>query len=148
MFDQGVGLLETFLESVPSTIIMTAIWVRAGDVRTCENMNTIFAINSCLIIFSSVGDTNLSTIVSNQRAVFRTTFTISIISASLSLAKCLMNGVARPIGPGGTLDELMNFVVAFLASALSLMAIALCIAFTPVIIMNSDCKHQATARAA
>ena len=65
-------------------------------------------------------------------AEFFTTYAISIISAALGLAKCLKNGVARPIAPGGALDGLLTgkFVVALLASAGSLVAKGLCIAFT------------------
>ena len=113
------------MESVPSTFIMTAIWAKfkLGGSK-CENMKTIFSVNSCLVIFVSV----------ENNGVFLTTYAISIISATLGLAKCLKNGVARPIAPGGTLDGFLTgkFVVAFLASAVSLMARGLCIAFTPV----------------
>ena len=65
---------------------------------------------------------------------FFTTYIISIISASLGLAKCLKNGVARPIAPGGPLDGLLSgrFVTAFVASAVVLVAKGLCIAFTAV----------------
>ena len=67
-------------------------------------------------------------------AEFITTYTISIISAALGLAKCLKNGVARPIAPGGPLDGLLSgrFVTAFVASAVVLVAKGLCIAFTAV----------------
>ena len=37
-----------------------------------------------------------------------TTYATSIISASLGLAKCMKNGVARPIGPGGCLDGFLS----------------------------------------
>ena len=63
------------------------------------------------------------------RAEFWTTYIISIISAALGLAKCLKNGVARPIAPGGTLDGLLTgkFLLAFLASAVVLVSRGLCI---------------------
>ena len=41
IFDQDVGLLETCLESVPSTFIITVIWLTAIGV----NLNTIFGNN-------------------------------------------------------------------------------------------------------
>ena len=65
---------------------------------------------------------------------FLTTYVASIISAALGLAKCLKNGVVRPIAPGGTLDGLLTgqFLVALLASAGSLVTKGLCIAFTTV----------------
>ena len=61
---------------------------------------------------------------------FLTTYIISIISATLGLAKCLKNGVARPIAPGGTLNGLLTgkFLVAFLASLVVLVTRGVCIA--------------------
>ena len=65
------------------------------------------------------------------QAEFSTTYAISIISAALGLAKCLKNGVARPIAPGGTLDGLLTgkFLLAFLASAVVMVTRGFCIAF-------------------
>ena len=65
-------------------------------------------------------------------AEFLITYSISIISAALGLAKCLKNGVARPIGPGGTLDGLLSgkFLLAFLASGVGLVFRGTCIGFT------------------
>ena len=61
--------------------------------------------------------------------VFFTTYITSIISASLGLAKCLKNGVARPIGPGGRLDGLFSgrHLFAFFASVFCLAARGACI---------------------
>ena len=61
--------------------------------------------------------------------VFFTTYITSIISASLGLAKCLKNGVARPIGPGGRLDGLLScrHLLAFFASGFCLGARAACL---------------------
>ena len=55
------------------------------------------------------------------------TYTISIISASFGLAKCIKVGVTRTIGPGGPLDGLLSsrFVVAFFACGLVLVSRAL-----------------------
>ena len=63
------------------------------------------------------------------RDEFLTTYAISLISAALGLAKCLKNGGARPIAPGGTLDGLLTgkFLLAFLASAVVLVTRGLCI---------------------
>ena len=68
-------------------------------------------------------------------AEFFTTYAISIISAALGLAKCLKNGVARPIGPGGTLDGLLTakFLLAFLASAGVLVAEGVYISYSWVV---------------
>ena len=67
-------------------------------------------------------------------AEFFTTYTISIISAALGLAKCLKNGVARPIAPGGALDGLLSgkFLLAFLASAVVMVTRGVCIGSTLV----------------
>ena len=61
------------------------------------------------------GPNSLKNIIFNEdsaifdaQAEFFTTYATSIISASLGLAKCLKNGVARPIGPGGRLDGLLS----------------------------------------
>ena len=65
---------------------------------------------------------------------FFTTYAISIISAALGLAKCLKNGVARPIAPGGPLDGLLTgkFVLALLASGVVLVFRGACIGFVVV----------------
>ena len=67
-------------------------------------------------------------------AEFIITYHISVISAALGLAKCLKNGVARPIAPGGALDGLLTgkFLLVFMASGWTLVTKGLCIAFTLV----------------
>ena len=74
----------------------------------------------------------------DARAEFFTTYYISIISATLGLAKCLKNGVARPIAPGGTLDGLLSgkFLLAFLASAVVMVTRAVCIAIILVALIS------------
>ena len=61
---------------------------------------------------------------------FLSNYAVSIISASLGLANCLKNGVARPIAPGGPLDGLLGrqFLLAYFASSTVLLARASCIA--------------------
>ena len=65
---------------------------------------------------------------------FLITFSLSVFSASLGLAKCLKNGVARPIGDGGCLDGLLSprHLLAFFACGLCLMARAACLAIVMV----------------
>ena len=65
----------------------------------------------------------------NAHAEFFTTYATSIISASLGLAKCLKNGVARPIGPGGCLDGLLScrHLLAFFGCGLCLVARGACL---------------------
>ena len=109
-----------------------------------------YLVSACLIIFVSVSDQNrsLDSIIFNAhshslftrifgldpsyyvaRDEFLTTYAISLISAALGLAKCLKNGVARPIAPGGTLDGLLTgkFLLAFLASVVVLVTRGVCI---------------------
>jgi len=63
--------------------------------------------------------------------MFLPQFLLSLFAA-LGLAKCLKNGMANPIAPGGPLDGLLSgkFLVAMLASALVLVLRGTCIAFT------------------
>merc|ERR1719150_615992 len=62
---------------------------------------------------------------------FIITFSLSVFSASLGLAKCLKNGVARPIGDGGCLDGLLSLRtgLAFFSSAFTLTARGACLGF-------------------
>ena len=103
------------MESVPSAFIITVIWILAG-----EKINTIFGNKLISFVTGPFGDKSLFNIIFNREspslftrifglspseevavAEFFTTYAISIISAALGLAKCLKNGVARPIAPGG-----------------------------------------------
>ena len=86
------------------------------------------------MIFVSVDNESVSTIVYDHLAEFLTTYVISILSAVLGLTKCLKNGVARPIAPGGTLEGLLTwkFLIGFLASATGLLAKGFCVAFNRV----------------
>ena len=61
--------------------------------------------------------------------LFNLTFSLSCFSACLGLAKCLKNGVARPIAPGGPVDGLLSgrFILAFIASACCLVVRGYCI---------------------
>ena len=146
IFEQDLGLLETCLESVPSALIITVIWVRA----TGENLNKIFSVEINIILFvTEIKDGGLSNIIFNPDShslftrifflpptygvaltEFLKTYAISIISAALGLAKCLKNGVARPIGPSGALDGLLSgkFILAFLACGGVLVTRGFCIA--------------------
>ena len=72
IFDQNIGLHEAFLEALPTTLIITAIWDSASGYNTDEE--------------------------------FTLAFFTSVITATLGLARCLKNGVARPLGPGGCLN--------------------------------------------
>ena len=60
--------------------------------------------------------------------MFSISFSLSIFSASLGLAKCLKNGVARSIGDGGCLDGLLSarHLLAFFASLFCLVGRGVC----------------------
>ena len=79
----------------------------------------------------------LSTSEDVALAEFYTTYVISIISAALGLAKCLKNGVARPIAPGEILDGLLSgkFVLALISCCGSLVARGFCIGFSVEVIL-------------
>ena len=64
------------------------------------------------------------TFLINGLTEFYITFSLSVISACLGLAKCLKYGVARPIGAGGCLDGLLSarLLLAFFASGLCVVA--------------------------
>ena len=97
-YEEDIGLHETFLEAVPTALILTLIWVSPGKDSLQE------------VIFDGhiVAPT-----------LFLLTYSLSCFSASLGLAKCLKTGVARPISPGGPLDGLFSgrFILALIASA-------------------------------
>ena len=116
IFLQNIGLHEVFLEAVPTTLIITAILV----------INSKFSNDSSLdkILFNED-----STIVFSPETEFYTTYITSIVSASLGLAKCLKNGVVRPLGPGGCLDGLLScrHLLAFFASFFCLGARGVCL---------------------
>ena len=118
-FDQNISLHEVFLEAVPTTVIITVIWFKEG--------RTIFR-NGTFI---------------DGPSEFLITYSLSITSASLGLAKCLKNGVARPIGAGGCLDGLLSarHLLAFFASGLCLIARGFClgvaVASTIALVINS-----------
>merc|ERR1719510_2347070 len=130
IFDQDVGLFESCLEAVPSAFIMTAIFTATGRIDSSSLDIIVYNPHShslfTRIFFQDPGE-------GIALAEFLTTYIISIFSAALGLAKCLKNGVARPIAPGGTLDGLLTgkFVVALLASAAGLVARGFCVGLIP-----------------
>ena len=160
IFDQDVGLLETCLESVPSAFIITVIFLSTLG----ENLNTIFTIKLILFVTGSGPEKeakSLRNILFNPHShslrifgvppsediagiEFLTTYITSIISAALGLAKCLKNGVARPIAPGGPLDGLLSgkFLLAFLASVVGLVARGICIGFAVERVSHYPCQYS------
>ena len=69
---------------------------------------------------------------------FLITFSLSVFSASLGLAKCLKNGVARTIGDGGCLDGLLScrHLLAYFACGLCLGAKGACLGFVSTGVSN------------
>ena len=85
-YEQDIGLHETFLESVPTTLVLTVIFSKVQISRTSD-----------------------SDFVIGNNTMFLVTYSFSIFAASFGMAKCLKTGVARSIGPGGLLDGLLSF---------------------------------------
>ena len=115
-FEETIGLHEVFLEAVPSTIIMTFLLVKASPELGKVSDSIVFS-HHYLFPDKNV---SLRTVIvdyssSQSKLFFFLTFFSSVFSASLGLAKCLKNGVARIIGPGGPMDGLLSarFILAF-----------------------------------
>ena len=106
IFDQNIGLHEAFLEAVPTTLIIAAIWDSASGYNTDEEFTLAF-------------------------------FTF-VITATLGLARCLKNGVVRPLGPGGCLDGLLScrHLLAFFASLFCLGARGVCLGIVDSEVFN------------
>ena len=100
---------------------MTVIWLR-GE-RKLTRMEEIRGTGQRGLLESDLGP------------LFYTTFAISVLSASLGLAKCLKTGVARPIGSGGILDGLLSarFLLAFFASGSCFVAKGFCVAYSVMV---------------
>lgn len=118
-YDQNIGLHEVFLESVPTALIITVIAVKVAD-----NNNDSDSLSLGQIIFDDG-------LFIDGYTEFFITFSLSVISACVGLAKCLKNGVARTIGAGGRLDGLLSarHLLAFLACGLCLVARGVCLGF-------------------
>ena len=141
-YDQNIGLHEVFLESVPTVLIVTVIfWLSCKNILIFETVSRVdFHRNTILCLLYNivtVNDRSLDDIMFGEGTFIKGTdynpggfdefliaFFLSVFSASLGLAKCLKNGVARPIGDGGCLDGLLScrHLLAFFACALCLVA--------------------------
>ena len=96
---------------------------------------TQFAINQIDNIVTGDKNQGLGNILGGNGTItdgfieFLITFSLSVFSASLGLAKCLKNGVARPIGDGGCLDGLLScrHLLAFFACGLCLVTRGFCL---------------------
>ena len=93
---QSVAMHETFMESVPTFLIMTFLMVRAFNDETLQS-----------IIFDY---TRLDSVL-----LFVTTFSSSGLSSCFGLTKCLKNSVAAVIAPVGPAEGVLSarFVLAF-----------------------------------
>ena len=90
-YEKNIGLVEAFLEAVPTTFII-------------------------FLAFYDYDETLNSILTEGDSTQFLITFSLSVFSASFGLAKCLKNGVAGTFQPGGVLDGLcsVQFLLAFL----------------------------------
>ena len=147
-FDQNIALHEVFLEAVPSAFI-TIIGIKAGlfkgkqhtvsdDIDDDDNDDLNNDDNDVIVAGPGLSDVpDLSKIIfgkgifsfSDGYTEFIITFSLSFFSASLGLAKCLKNGVARPIGDGGCLDGLLSarHLLALFICGICLFARAACL---------------------
>ena len=130
------------MESVPSVFIITVIWVSAGGILSKTPTDNPWIDGSLANIIYNAHPPSQSPRIfglspgrGNSHIEFFATYFISVTSAALGLAKCLKNGVARPIAPGGPLDGLLTgkFLAALGACAEVLMLRGGCIALSPVI---------------
>ena len=87
LFEQNVSLLEAFLEAVPTIFILLVLDGQSDAFLNPQNSLMIDAL----------------------------TFSTSLISASLGLARCLMIGVAGVIAQKGPFDGLLSgrFILAY-----------------------------------
>ena len=105
LFERELHLTEVFVESVPTVLILTYF------------LETNYKHE---VLYSTSGWWIGKTLWERTKIVrFYTTFSISVISASLGLAKCLKVGVCRTMGEGGPAGGLLGgrFLLAMLASS-------------------------------
>ena len=123
-YQQLIAPHEVFLEAVPTTVILAIL---LGIPLLLIEYNYSYSLT--LIsgrTYVSIYNTSLRTIIFGDNLqstiLFVVTFTSSTFSASLGLARGLLTGVTRCIGPGGHLDGLLSgrFLIACLASGLIL----------------------------
>ena len=102
--EREFSLTEVFMESIPTTFIITIIWMTVSESVLENNRDRI-------AIVGPYGH--------NDEIFFYTTYGLSVFSASFGLAKCLQVGVCRTMGEGGPLGGLLGgrFLLAMLASA-------------------------------
>ena len=93
---QSVAMHETFMESVPTFLIMVFLMVQAFNDETLQS-----------IIFDY---TRLDSVL-----LFVTTFSSSGLSSCFGLTKCLKNSVAAVIAPVGPAEGVLSarFILAF-----------------------------------
>ena len=128
-YDQNIGLHEVFLESVPSALIIFVIWLKAFGTEILMIFVTMSRLDN---VVTGGGLDNIifvDGIFIDGHSEFYITFSLSVFSASLGLAKCLKNGVARPIGDGGCLDGLLSarHLLALIICGICLFARAACL---------------------
>ena len=104
-FEREISLTEVFLESVPTTLVMTAIIIVLVRQNTDADWRSIIGPNG-----------------STDYTLFFISYGISVFSASFGLARCLKIGVCRTMGEGGPLGGLLGgrFLLAMLASTVIL----------------------------
>ena len=103
-YDRDIGLHEPFLEAVPTTLVLTVMFLRG--VRASHSVE-------------DDNETLERIVLGEDHVIFYVCFLLSIFSASFGVAKCLKTGVGRSLGFQGPLDGFcsLRFLTAFLACA-------------------------------
>ena len=128
-FNTELGSIEPFLESIPSLMIMTAIWAHATQSGAKEDFDcNIKEGSSFCVVFGGIYD-------SFSFWWFWITYSISVFAAALGITKLLMNGPCPILTEDGRLGGILtySFFTHFLAVLFSLGSlgtfVGLCIGF-------------------
>ena len=107
-YEQQVGLHETFIESVPTALIITFLSVNSLG----RKMLTGRCIHTKLSLIAG-GDEVLRALIYDENStqsmvLFWITLAISVISSGFGLTKCLMVGVASTMADNGPAEGLLS----------------------------------------
>ena len=116
-FDREVSLHEVFLEAVPSALVMMVIRVSSGPSSAFALRNIVYGTDDTIDDWTY--DPRITNLYLGGNVFFYLTFSTSVFSASLGLAKCLLVGPARIMTQDAPASGLLSgrFIFALLASA-------------------------------
>jgi len=141
IYEREISEVEIFTEAVPTALLLT-FWLFTAQVDCSQYIrqvislgdNTFYTSNdvcpTSILIFGPTHDDLIK---------FLFTFAISILSASLGLAKCLKVGPCRVLGEGGALGGLCapRFILLVLAMGFTLVGKGSSIALAIIFIWSS-----------